>query len=208
MFLFSINSSYGLIPRLFANELIRITKDDNEPIQFVTIVNNDVFVSRNGLKIDTTLCPIISDPINRDYYDYEEFISYKGLLRRFIDTNYEDSISTLLASDAIVDKNNFKCYDADAKYYRKRNNVTRLSNNIGEEYLTKIDTILYLCKLEDPSIDINNITLSMIDTIYLGDDYVLFVTNRDNVLKFVLPYDDRAHKEIEMILNQIEKDYE
>ena len=82
-----------------------------------------------------------------------------------------------------------------------------MSNNIGEEYLTKIDTILYLCKLEDPSIDINNITLSMIDTIYLGDDYVLFVTNRDNVLKFVLPY-DRAHKEIEMILNQIEKDYE
>ena len=43
---------------------------------------------------------------------------------------------------------------------------------------------------------------------YLGDDYVLFVTNRDNVLKFVLPYDDRAHKEIEMILNKIEKDYE
>ena len=202
------DSNYNDLLRVFANELIRITKDDTEPIQFVTIVNNDVFVSRNGLKIDTTLCPIISDPINRDYYDYEEFISYKGLLRRFIDTNYEDSISTLLASDAIVDKNNFKCYDADAKYYRKRNNVTRLSNNIGEEYLTKIDTILYLCKLEDPSIDINNITLSMIDTIYLGDDYVLFVTNRDNVLKFVLPYDDRAHKEIEMILNQIEKDYE
>ena len=100
-------------------------------------------------------------------------------------------------------KNNFKCYDADAKYYRKRNNVIRLSNNIGEEYLTKIDTILYLCKLEDPSIDINNITLSMIDTIYLGDDYVLFVTNRDNVLKFVLPYDKRATKEIDMLLKQI-----
>ena len=44
--------------------------------------------------------------------------------------------------------------------------------------------------------------------IYLGDDYVLFVTNRDNVLKFVLPYDKRAHKEIDMILEQIEKDYE
>jgi hypothetical protein len=48
----------------------------------------------------------------------------------------------------------------------------------------------------------------MIDTIYLGDDYVLFVTNRDNVLKFVLPYDERAHKEIELIINQIKKDYE
>ena len=202
------DSNYVDLLRVFANELIRITKDDTEPIQFITIVNNDVFVSRNSLKLDTTLCPIISDPINKDYYDYDEFISYKGLLRRYIDTNYEDSISTLLASDTIVDKNNFKCYDADAKYYRKRNNVIRLSNNIGEEYLTKIDTILYLCKLEDPSIDINNITLSMIDTIYLGDDYVLFVTNRDNILQFVLPYDERAHNEIDMILNQIKKDYE
>lgn len=202
------DNNYNDLLRLFANELIRITKDDTEPIQFITIVNNDTFTSRNGLRLDTTLCPIISDPINKNYYDYEEFISYKNLLRKYIDAGYEDSISTLLASDNIVDKNNFKCYDADAKYYRKRNNVIRLSNNIGEEYLTKIDTILYLCKLEDPNIDINNITLSMIDTIYLGDDYVLFVTNRDNVLKFVLPYDERAHKEIELIINQIKKDYE
>ena len=40
-----------------------------------------------------------------------------------IETNYEDNISTLLASDSIVDKDNFKCYDADAKYYRRRNDV-------------------------------------------------------------------------------------
>ena len=203
------DTNYNELLRLFANELIRITKDDTEPIQFVTIVNNDVFISRNGLKIDTTICPIIGNPINKDYYDYEEFMSYKYLINlKDMDTKYEDSISTLLASDAVVDKNNFKTYDVDAKYYRKRNNVIRLSNNIGEEYLNKIDTILYLCKLEDSSIDINNITLSMIDTIYLGDDYVLFVTNRDNVLKFVLPYDERAHKEIDMLLKQIEKDYE
>ncbi len=202
------DDNYNDLLRLFANELIRITKDDTEPIQFITIVNNDVFVSRNGLKLDTTLCPIISDPINRDYYDYKEFTEYASLLNLSdMDTKYEDTINTLLASDNIVDKNNFKCYDADAKYYRKRNNVIRLSNNIGEEYLNRIDTILYLCKLEDSSIDINNITLSMIDTIYLGDDYVLFVTNRDNILKFVLPYDERANKEIDMLLEQLEKDY-
>lgn len=203
------DTNYNELLRLFANELIRITKDDTEPIQFVTIVNNDIFVSRNGLKIDTTICPIISNPINKDYYDYEEFSNYNYLINlKDMDTKYEDSISTLLASDIVVDKNNFKTYDADAKYYRKRNNVIRLSNNVGEEYLNKIDAILYLCKNEDSSIDINNITLSMIDTIYLGDDYVLFVTNRDNVLKFVLPYDERAHKEIDILLKQIEKDYE
>lgn len=202
------DNNYNDLLRLFANELIRITKDDTEPIHFVTIVNNDIYTSRNGLKLDTTLCPIISNPINRDYYDYELFSTHENLLNLGdIETNYEDNISTLLASDNIVDKNNFKYYDADAKYYRKRNDVIRLSNNVGEEYLNKIDTILYLCKVEDPSIDINNITLSMIDTIYLGDDYVLFVTNRDNILKFVLPYDERAHKEIDMLLQQIEKDY-
>ena len=45
--------------------------------------------------------------------------------------------------------------------------------------------------------------LSIIDTIYLGDDYVLFVTNKDNVLKFVLPYDERATKEVDVLLSQM-----
>ena len=202
------DNNYNELLRLFANELVRITKDDTEPIQFVTIVNNEIFVSRNGLKLDTTICPIISDPVNKDYYDYEEFSNYGNLLNlKNMDANYEDSISTLLASDNIIDKDNFKYYDADAKYYRKRNNVIRLSNNIGEDYLNKIDTILYLCKLENPNIDINNILLSMVDTIYLGDDYVIFVTDKDNILQFVLPYDERASKEIDLLLKEIEKDY-
>ena len=47
----------------------------------------------------------------------------------------------------------------------------------------------------------------MIDTIYLGDDFVLFVTNRDNVIKFVLPYDERAPKEVDLLLLQINGDY-
>ena len=203
-----IDPNYNELLRLFANELIRITKDDIEPILYVTIVNNDFYSSRNGLKIDTTMCPIINNPINKVYYDYEMFSEYKNLLdNEELYTNYEDNISTLLASDSVVDKNNFKYYDADDKYYRKRNNIIRLSNNIGEEYLNKIDTILYLCKAEDDSIDINNITLGMIDTIYLGDDFVIFVTNRDNVLKFVLPYDERAPKEVELLMLQMEKDY-
>lgn len=200
--------NYNELLRLFANELVRITRDDVEPILYVTIVNNNIYHSRNGLKLDTTVCPIINNPINKVYYDFEKFSEYNNLLdAEELHTNYEDSISTLLASDSVVDKNNFKYYDADAKYYRKRNNIIRLSNNIGEEYLNKIDTILYLCKLEDNSIDINNITLSMIDTIYLGDDFVLFVTNRDNVIKFILPYDERAPREVDLLLLQIEGDY-
>ena len=203
------DSNYNELLQLFANELIRITKDDVEPINFVTIVNNDLYNNENALKLDSTLCPNINNPINKVYYDFELFSQYTNLLN--VDdmyTNYKDNISTLLASDGVVDKNNFKSYDADDRYYRKRNSVIRLSNNIGEEYLNKIDTILYLCKLEDDSIDINNITLSMIDTIYLGDDYVIFVTNRDNILQFVLPYDERASKEINLIIEQIKKDYE
>lgn len=201
-----VNPDYNELLRLFATELIRITKDDVEPITFVTIVNNDIYSSRNGLKIDTTMCPTINNPINKVYYDFEVFSKYKNLLNvDDIYTNYEDNISTLLASDNVVDKNNFKNYDADAKYYRKRNDPIRLSNNIGEEYLNKIDTILYLYNLENTD-NVDSISLSTIDTIYLGDDYVIFVTDRDNIMKYVLPYDERASKEVDMIMSQIKKD--
>lgn len=198
------DKNYNELLRLFANQLIKITKNDIEPIEFVTIVNNDVYSSRNGLKIDTTICPIINNPINKVYMDFDDFSKNSNLLNvDDIYTNYEDNISTLLASVSIVDKNNFKYYDAEDKYYRRRNSVIKLSNNIGEEYLNRIDTILYLCKFEDDSIKIDDITLSMVDTIYLGDDYVVFITNNDNVIKYVLPYDERANKEIEMLLNSI-----
>ncbi len=198
------DDNYNELLRLFANEMISITRDDVEPIEFITIVNNDHYTSRNGLKLDTTICPIINSPINKIYYDFENFSEYDNLLNvEDIYTNYEDNISTLLASSNVVDKNNFKYYDADDKYYRIRNNVIKLSNNIGEEYLNKIDTILYLCKMEDESIDISNITLNTMKNIYLGDDYVLFVTEKNNVIKFVLPYDERANKEIALIMEDI-----
>lgn len=200
------DSNYNELLRLFANEMISITRDDAEPIEFVTIVNNDNYISRNGLRLDTTICPVINNPINKIYYDFERFSEYSHLINvEDIYTNYEDNISTLLASSNVVDKNNFKYYDADDKYYRIRNNVIKLSNNIGEDYLNKIDTILYLCKMEDESIDISNITLNTMKNIYLGDDYVLFVTEKNNVIKFVLPYDERAYKEISLIMEDIEK---
>lgn len=201
------DSNYNELLRLFANELISITRNDIEPIEFVTIVNNDNYTSRNGLRIDTTTCPVINNPINKVYYDFEEFSKYDNLLNvDDIYTNYEDNICTLLASSNIVDKNNFKYYDADAKYYRRRNAVVKLSNNVGEEYLNRIDTLLYLCKLEDENTNLENIVLSNMDTIYLGDDYVIFITEKNSILKYVLPYDERAPKEIEMILEAIKKD--
>lgn len=201
------DSNYNELLRLFANELISITRDELEPIEFVTIVNNDKYTSRNGLKLDKTICPIINDPINKTYYDYEIFSENKNLLNPDdIYTNYKDNISTLLASSLVVDKNNFKYYDAEDKYYRRRNNAVKLSNNVNEEYLKRIDTILYLCKKEDDSVNIDNISLSNIDTIYLGDDYVILVTEKNNVIKYILPYDERATKEVEMILDTIEKD--
>lgn len=201
------DKNYNELLRLFASEMISITRDDLEPIEFVTIVNNENYSSRNGLKLDTTMCSKINDPINKVYYDFEEFSEYSNLLNvEDIYTNYEDNISTLLASSNIVDKNNFKYYDADDKYYRIRRNVIKLSNNIGEEYINKIDTILYLCKLENEKIDIDNIPLNAMKTIYLGDDYVLFVNENNEVLKYVLPYDERAIKEISIIMENIENE--
>lgn len=200
------DTEYNELLRNFAMRLISITKDDTEPIEFVTIVNNNIYQSRNGLNIDTTLCPIINNPINKVYMDYEEFGSNKSLLNPDdIYTNYEDNISTLLASNGVVDKNNFKYYDADSKYLRKRNTVIKLSNNIGEEYLDKISSIMYLWQLENKDEVVEDVSLSMMKTIYLGDDFVLFITEKDNYIKFILPYDERATKEVNLIINTIEE---
>lgn len=201
------DTNYNELLRLFANQMISITRDDIEPIEYVTIVNNENYTSKNGLKLDTTICPVINNPINKVYYDFEKFSEYPHLINiDDIYTNYEDNISTLLASNNIVDKNNFKYYDADDKYYRIRNDAIKLSNNISEDYLNRIDTILYLCKLENQEIIIDDITLSTIKTIYLGDDYVIFVKENNKIMKYILPYDERAIKEVELIMETIEKE--
>lgn len=195
------NDKYTEILSHFARELIDVTKNEREPIQFVTMVNNDKYCNTNGCIIDVTTCPMINYPINTSTYDYEEFIKNDNLIK--IDdkmyTNYNDNVSTLLASSMIVDKKNFKIYDADSCYLRKRNHVMKLSNNVNEENLNKIDTILYLCKYEDKNVSIENLNLSDMDTIYLGDDFVLFVTEGNHILEYVLPYDERAWKEVSLI---------
>ncbi len=201
------NVEYNDLLRLFANELISLTKDTSEPIDFVTIVNSDSYSSRNGFSVDSTICPIINDPISKKYLDYKQFIEHTGLIDPDnMYTNYEDNISTLLANSKVVDKFNFKFYDAEDKYLRIRNDVVKLSNNIGEEYIRKIDTILYLCKLEDSSINIDDISLGKMEKIYIGDDFVVFLTNKGNILKFVLPYDERAETEVNLIIEAIKKD--
>jgi hypothetical protein len=168
-----------------------------------TIVNNGLYDDQNGYRIDNVLCPVINNPINVMYIDYDVFKENKNLISDEIYTNYSDHISTLLANSAVVDKNSFKYYDADDKYYRRRSNVIKLSNNIGEDYLNRIDAILYLWyKNVSDDVDDKTISLSSYDTIYLGDDFVLF--NKDNeVIQYVLNYDTRAEEEIKLIIDSI-----
>ena len=118
-------------------------------------------------------------------------------------TNYNDNISTLLASDKIIDRGSFKYYSPTDCYKRIRGSVTKLSNNIGENYQAQINTILYLFKLEYPEANIINI--NSMDIIYLGDDFVLFVDDEKNFYEYVLPYDDRAKEEISSIKESLEK---
>ena len=195
---------YDKLLRDFANKIIEETNDTDEPIQYVMIVNNNIYNSQTALRIDTTMCPIVNYPINEKYSDFEHFKNNNTLFNSDkLYTNYDDGITTLLANSCIVDKNNFKYYDADAKYFRKRNKVIKLSNNIGEEILNKIDAIIDLCREENVKGSEINVSLDMIDTIYLGDDFVLFVTKRENVIKYILPYDTRANNEVNLIINSL-----
>ena len=196
------DENYIDLMRNFANKLIDETKDDVEPIEFITIVNNINYNSDNGYIIDNTICPIINNPINVMYIDYDEFRNNKNLLDDELYTNYNDNTTTLLANSNVIDKNNFKYYDADAKYYRNRSNVVKLSNNIGEEYVDRINSIIYLWRLCNPNNEIDEINLSSYNTIYLGDDFVLF-DNGWEIAEFVLPFDERANLEIKLILDSL-----
>ncbi len=192
--------------RLFANEIINITKDSNERIDFVTIVNNSNYTSRTSTIIDSTICSTINNPIDYNSVDFSSFYKNDNLLHlNEFYTNYDDGIATLLASAKVVDKDSFKSYTPIDTYYRNRRNIIKLSNNIGEEYIAKINTILELCKLEDNSIDTSNINLNNMDTIFLGDDFVVFVTDNKEIKEYVLPYDSRAKDEVSNIKEMMEK---
>ena len=41
------------------------------------------------------------------------------------------------------------------------------------------------------------------DSIYLGDDFVLFYTNDHKIFKYLLPFDIRANNEINLILDSL-----
>ena len=189
---------------LFAREIINISQESKEKIDFVTIVNNDNYTSRSGTIIDSTICEAINNPIDFNTVDYLEFSKSNNLMNlNNLHTNYNDNISTLLASDKIIDRGSFKYYSPTDCYKRIRGSVTKLSNNIGENYQAQINTILYLFKLEYPEANIINI--NSMDTIYLGDDFVLFVDDEKNFYEYVLPYDDRAKEEISSIKESLEK---
>ncbi len=191
---------------LFANEIINLTRDSKEKIDFVTIVNNDNYLSRSGTIIDSTICERINNPIDVNSLDFLEFSKNNNLMNLSnLHTNYNDSISTLLASDRVIDKDSFKYYTPTSCYKRIRGNIIKLSNNIGEVYLSQINTILYLYKLANQNANIIDINMSLMDTIYLGDDFVLFVDDKGNYYEYVLPYDDRAKEEIDSIKERLEK---
>ena len=201
-----INLDHHSLLHLFAKEIISLTENNKEKISFVTIVNNDNYTSRSGTIIDSTICSNINNPIDTSSIDFIEFSKNSNLLNlNNLHTNYNDNITTLLAADKVIDKNNFKFYTPTDSYKRIRNNIIKLSNNMGEDYLAKINSILHLYKLVNPNANISDINICNMDTIYLGDDFVLFIDDKGNVLEYVLPYDERAKEEVNNIKDSLEK---
>jgi len=200
------NKNYNSLFKQFANRLIEVTKDDIQKIEFVLMVNNELLNDKNSVIIDSTICDIVNYPLYEYSKEYEEFKNNKNLLNidKNIYTNYGDNVTILLASSNIVDKKNFRYYNPDNKYLRVRNQVMKLSTNIGEDYLKIIDNIILLCKEKDNTLN-TDLSLSMVDTIFLGDDYVLFITEKKNIIKYVLDYDDRVTREVQLVLNSLDE---
>ncbi len=200
------DENYENLLRQLGERVINFTKSTNEPIEFVIIVNNDLLDSKNGLRVDNVVCPVIDNPINTMYADYDDYKAYKYLYNVSDDgfyNNYPDNYKILVASSKVVDKNNFKYYDPESLYLRNRNPVLKLSNNIEDMYINKLDMIIALCKKNNLSEYDGDIVLSTIDSIYLGDDFVVFVTANKQIIKYVLQYDKRVNAELELVLKSI-----
>ena len=78
---------------------------------------------------------------------------------------------------------------------------SREFNNV--ECRLAINTIINLCKIENVLEFDGDIKLSTIDTIYLGDDFVIFITYSRQLIKYVLPYDYRAMNEVNLIISSL-----
>ena len=63
----------------------------------IFICTIDVFYSINGLKLDTTICPVINNPINKVYYDYAGATVFaKESLKYLADIDYNKKKEDIL----------------------------------------------------------------------------------------------------------------
>ena len=99
--------------------------------------------------------------------------------------------------------NNFKFYDASDIYLRKRNPIVKLNKNFEPKYLNKINTIIELSSNNNKCIN-----YKILDTLYLGDDFVILVNNDNSIIEYNLEYDERAKKEIDLIIKRVKKEEE
>ena len=189
----------------FGQYMIERTKEDVEPIAFLTLVTKENYSNSTGLLIDDTICKEIRHPIPTQYVNYEEFKGVPYLLHpnEEIYTDYASGISILLSSSIPVEKDNFKFYDAEAKYLRPRNPVLKFSKSMDEKEEEALHKILSLWSHIDIHFSLDDIKFDEMETIYLGDDFIVFITDAKEVRSYVLPYDERAKKEAEKIIANI-----
>jgi hypothetical protein len=115
------DENYENLLRQLGERVINFTKSTNEPIEFVIIVNNDLLDSKNGLRVDNVVFPVIDNPINTMYADYDDYKARNDFLFSHNLISYEHRLEY---NDAcFVNYNKKKCDEIVNKIAKITSNI-------------------------------------------------------------------------------------
>ncbi|MGM9834964.1 MAG: hypothetical protein ACI31M_04225 [Bacilli bacterium] len=180
---------------IYSRKLVDYTKTNDEPINNVVISNYDI-----GINIDKSTCSYIERPVRDNDTDYKNLVKRNFIIKGNINDDFKNSAFTIIYSNLPINRDSFISYSAKDKYPRIRNEVIEINGICNVWQTKKIESIIKEYCLVN-GIEMRNTDIENYEKIYLFDDAVILIDKEKNIYSYVLPYDERAIKEVEGIIS-------
>ncbi len=198
-----IEKTIQVLIQKLAETLIEDSKDDEYPIEYVTILN--AFSFQFNTELSKVSRNIISfKPMDTTHENWQEFTNNNQLKlkdgNKYFKTDYATiPISVLLLASkegtTLERKTDIKNYDPSPIYIRPREKIIIKSKEEVPNMLKKINQIYatYCYSYDLPYSKIEN--LDHIETIIIGEDWYLTIDKFGNSESIIIPLDKRAISE-------------
>lgn len=183
----------------FSMNICNYTKDSNEPIEIIVINNYDY-----GINIDNSTCNYINNPIDINGKEYENLKRKKLLINNDINKDFGGTTNVIYSTKPL-DKTSFIDYYPRTLYSRIRNDIAIINGICNDETLRMINSIIYKWCLLNNSNDYKDIDIESYRCIYLASDYVILIDYNNEIISYILPFDNRAILETNYLLSNITK---